>query len=44
VDLTKSLSLIGEWNRDKYEEAGTLAGSLANYDGNRVGLYIRWHN
>ncbi len=44
VDVTKSVSLIGEWNRDKYEERGTLAGSLANYDANRYGIYIRWHN
>jgi hypothetical protein len=44
VDVTKSVSIIGEWNRDKYEEKGTLAGSLANYDANRVGIYIRWHN
>ncbi len=44
VDVSKSVSLIGEWNRDKYQEKGTLAGPLANYDANRVGLYVRWHN
>ena len=44
VDVAKNFSLIGEWNRDKYEEKATLAGSLANYDANRYGIYIRWHN
>lgn len=42
VDVTKNASLIGEWAKDKYKERGTLAGSLANYDANRYGVYLRW--
>jgi hypothetical protein len=42
VDVTKNASIIGEWNRDKYKESATLAGSLANYDANRYGIYLRW--
>jgi hypothetical protein len=42
VDVTQNASIVGEWNRDKYKESATLAGSLANYDANRYGLYVRW--
>ena len=42
VDVTKNASVIGEWARDKYKERGTLADSLANFEGNRYGVYVRW--
>jgi hypothetical protein len=42
VDVTRNASIVGEWNRDKYKESATLAGSLANYDANRYGIYVRW--
>lgn len=41
-DVTRNASLVGEWARDKYHESGTLAGSLANYEANRYGVYVRW--
>ena len=42
VGVTPNASIVGEWNRDKYKERATLAGSFASYDANRFGLYVRW--
>jgi hypothetical protein len=39
IDLKARTGLSFEWNRDKYEEPN---GSLANFDANRYGIYLRW--
>jgi hypothetical protein len=36
-----SLSAVGEWAKDKYEEPSPVSGA-GKYDASRYGLFIRW--
>src|SRR5262249_4887323 len=42
VPIARSLGLIAEWMRDKYNDATQDTGSLAKFAANRFGLYLRW--
>ena len=42
VPVTKGISIIAEWMRDKYNDAVQDTGSLGKYAANRYGLYLRW--
>jgi len=43
VPLNASLAFIGEWLRDKYNDAPQKTGSIAKFDASRYGLYVRWN-
>jgi len=42
--VTKNIGIVGEWLRDQYGEkpAFDQAGSLADYNANRYGIYLHW--
>ena len=42
--LNQRWGLAGEWLRDKYSERSAFdqAGSLANYNANRYGIFVHW--
>ncbi|HKF42065.1 MAG TPA: hypothetical protein VKG01_03100, partial [Thermoanaerobaculia bacterium] len=35
-------AFIGEWWRDKYNDALQNTGARGAYDANRYGIYLRW--
>ncbi|HMF08620.1 MAG TPA: hypothetical protein VKJ00_05750 [Thermoanaerobaculia bacterium] len=43
VPVAAQFSVVGEWMRDKYNDAKQDTGSLGKYAANRYGLYLRWH-
>jgi hypothetical protein len=43
VPVTAAFAFVGEWMRDKYNDAPQNTGSLGKFDANRYGLYVRWH-
>jgi hypothetical protein len=43
VPVTASLAFVGEWLRDKYNDAAQNTGNLGKFDANRYGFYVRWH-
>lgn len=38
-DVTAAIGIATEWDRDRYVESP----AFGNYDANRYGLYLRWH-
>lgn len=42
LEFTKAVSLVGEWDHDEYKENDRSWGSLADYNANRYGLYVRF--
>jgi len=43
VPVAAQFSVVGEWMRDKYNDAEQGFGSPGKYAANRYGLYLRWH-
>jgi hypothetical protein len=43
VPVTASHAFVGEWLRDKYNDAAQNTGNLGKFDANRYGVYVRWH-
>jgi hypothetical protein len=45
VAVRPGIGVVGEWTRDQYSERAAFdqAASLANFNANRYGLFLRWH-
>lgn len=43
VPVTPTFSGVAEWSRDQYTERALDQSNLGNFNANRYGVYIRWH-
>ncbi|MDQ2980381.1 MAG: hypothetical protein M3R62_14310, partial [Acidobacteriota bacterium] len=43
VPVTPKFSGVAEWSRDKYSERAADPLNLGNFNANRYGLFVRWH-
>ena len=43
VPVTPRFSGVAEWARDKYSERALDQPNLGNFNANRYGLFVRWH-
>jgi len=42
VPIREGLAFLGEWWRDKYNDALQNTGARGSYDANRYGIFLRW--